>query len=198
MLQRKLMKKVQSEQLINDLEGRVEKHLQLVVKKYQNLDKDVLLQPSPDGGWSIAQCLDHLNGYGDFYLPEIKKGINKNFPMKEHFKSSWLGSYFTKMMDPETGKKKIKAFKNHMPIRELDAHAVVAEFIQQQEELLNLLSRARRSDLNKIKIPLSISKWVKLKLGDVFQFFIAHNERHIQQANRVLEKNRNFGQKNMA
>lgn len=183
------MKKVKTENLINNLEVRVEKHLLTAIETYQNLEEDMLLKPGPDGGWSVAQCLDHLNGYGDFYLPEIKKGLAKVLSSKEDFKSSWLGGYFTKMMEPETGKKKMKAFKNHIPHRELNSYAVVAEFIQQQEELLNLLSQARKSDLNRIKIPISISKWVKLKLGDVFQFLIAHNERHLQQANRVLKKN---------
>ncbi|MGK7392562.1 MAG: DinB family protein [Candidatus Cyclobacteriaceae bacterium M2_1C_046] len=181
------MKKVKSQILINTLEERVEKHLQVAIEKYQNLEEDTLLKSASDGGWSMAQCLDHLNGYGDFYLPEIKKGLAKKFQPKEYFKSSWLGSYFTRMMEPETGKKKMRAFKNHVPSTELNPHTVVAEFIRQQEELLNLLSKARNADLNKIKIPISISKLVKLKLGDVFQFLIAHNERHIQQAERVYK-----------
>ena len=186
-IKEKQMKKVDSNELINSLESQVENHLNLAVKKYQNLDEEILLSPAPDGGWSIMQCLDHLNGYGDHYLPAIKKGLEKKIPANSHFSSSWLGSYFTKMMDPATGKKKIKAFKNHIPKQELNAPSVVAEFIRQQEDLLQLLTKSRATDLNKIKVPISIGKWMKLKLGDVFQFLIAHNERHIQQANRVLE-----------
>ena len=69
---------------------------------------------------------------------------------------------------------------------DLDAAAVVAEFIQQQEVLLACLAQSRQADLNAIKIPLSISRWIKLRLGDVLQFLIAHNERHLLQAKRNL------------
>ncbi|QMU29326.1 DinB family protein [Adhaeribacter radiodurans] len=184
------MATVNKEQLLQFLENRVEGHIQEAIKTFQNEQTEVLLQPAPDGGWSIAQCLEHLNGYGKFYLPQIKNGLEEasNPIHSEIFKGSWVGSYLTRMMEPTTGKKKYKAFKNHIPAPDLDAHAVVAEFIHQQEELLNYLKQARRVDLDTIKLPLSITKLVKLKLGDVFQFLIAHNERHMQQAKRNVMK----------
>ena len=182
------MKAIDKNQLLDALENKVERHIQDAVEIFQNTDDRTLLQPAADGGWSIAQCLAHLNSYGDYYLPQIQNGLNKPVspPVSEKFQSSWLGAYFTRLMDPETGKKKQKAFKNHIPTPNLDAYAVVAEFIQQQETLLAYLQQARQTDLNKIKIPISIMKWLKLKLGDVFQFLIAHNERHMVQAKRNL------------
>ncbi|MBN8858589.1 MAG: DinB family protein [Sphingobacteriales bacterium] len=189
------MKPTNKAHFLDRLESRVEQHIMEAVSHFQNLPEPVLLEPAKDGGWSIAQCLDHLNGYGDYYLPQIKKGLDnaKSYPFKSTFKSSWLGSYFTRMMEPETGKKKMKAFKNHIPSPHPDAYAVVATFIQQQEALLQYLKQAGRADLNKIRIPVSIAKFVKLNLGDVFQFLIAHNERHIRQAKRnIPEKVSNF------
>jgi hypothetical protein len=183
------MKPVDSIKLLNQLEGRVEIHLQQVVSRLQNLPDNILLRIAPDGGWSIAQCLDHLNGYGDHYLSEIKKAIDlSEMPAASKFKSSWLGNYFTKMMDPDSGKKKFKTFKNHVPRRNLDPSAVVVEFILQQELLVKYLRLSHTRDLNSTKIPISISQWIKLKLGDVFQFIIAHNERHLRQAFRNLPK----------
>lgn len=90
------------------------------------------------------------------------------------------------MMDPETGKRKFKAFKGHIPASELDAYAVVAEFVQHRERLLVYLKQARSANLNAIRIPISIARFITLKLGDVFQFIIAHDERHIRQALRNL------------
>ncbi|RDB03967.1 DinB family protein [Runella aurantiaca] len=180
------METLPKEQLLNSLEHLVDGHLQQAIRHFQNMTAHDLLQPAYNGGWSIAQCLDHLNSYGHYYLPKIQQGIAKNIhlPPKDTFKSSWLGAYFIKMMDPETGKKKYKAFKGHIPAPDLDAYAVVAEFIQQQENLLIYLKEARSTDLNAIRIPISIARFITLKLGDVFQFVIAHNERHIRQAMR--------------
>lgn len=183
------MESIHTEQFINALQCKVELHLQEAIRFFQNLDEAALVKSASNGGWSIVQCLDHLNSYGHYYLPHIKNSIlkYKNDPSTmATFKSSWLGNYFTRMMDPKTGKKKFKAFKNHIPAKELDAYAVVAEFIHQQEELLLYLKEARNIDLNKAKIPISISSWIRLKIGDVFQFLIAHNERHLQQAKRNL------------
>ena len=180
------METVNTKHLLETLENRVESHLEVAVRRFQNLSEQALLQPAANGGWSIAQCLQHLNSYGDFYLPQIEKGLEKfsNRLPKNTFKSSWLGHYFIQMMEPATGKKKYKAFKGHIPAAELDAYAVVATFIQQQEKLLNFLKKAEKVDLNAVRIPISITRLIKLKLGDVFQFIIAHNERHIQQAMR--------------
>ena len=182
------MKAVDKNQLVDTLENKVESHLQQAIQVFQNLGPAHLLQPALNGGWSIAQCLEHLNSYGHFYLPRIQSGLaqTKGKPAAPTFQSTWLGSYFTRSMDPVTGKKKYKALKGHIPVPDLDAAAVVAEFIQQQEVLLACLAQSRQADLNAIKIPLSISRWIKLRLGDVLQFLIAHNERHLLQAKRNL------------
>jgi uncharacterized damage-inducible protein DinB len=171
-------------QLLQTLEDQVEAHITDAVKIFQNLSPEELLKPAANGGWSIAQCLWHLNSYGDYYLPKIKSGLAKNYLANPDFKSTWLGSYFTRIMKPGAQMKKFKAFKNHIPPAELDAHQVVAEFIQQQEQLLTYLKQARQTDMNRIRIPISILSWMKLKLGDVFQFIIAHDERHLLQAKR--------------
>jgi uncharacterized damage-inducible protein DinB len=173
--------------LLESLEDQVEQHLRDAIKIFQNLSEEELLRPADNGGWSIAQCLWHLNSYGDYYLPQIESGLTKRYPANGEFKSTWLGSYFTNMMKPGPKMKKFSAFKNHVPPAALHAHAVVAEFIQQQEKLLALLKTAKKTDLNRVRIPISIMKWIKLKLGDVFQFVIAHDERHLQQAKRNLK-----------
>lgn len=182
------MKAVAKNDLLDQLEMQVEAHLQQVTRSFQNLDTALLLRPAANGGWSIVQCLEHLNSYGRYYLPAIVQGMGKAIPAPDAvmFKSTWLGDYFTRMMQPGVSGKKYKAPKDHVPPRELDARQVIAVFIEQQEALLSLIRKARMTDINKIRIPISISRWIRLKLGDVFRFLIAHNGRHLQQAQRHL------------
>lgn len=178
------MELVNKQSLLDRLYKRAEDHLHEAVHSFQNMSEGALLAPSATGGWSIAQCLQHLNEYGDYYLPAIEKVIRNNpDTSKNNFKSSWFGNYFTRMMEPETGKKKMKTFKKYNPPPQLNAYAAVAEFIKQQERLLALLSKAAGADLDK-RIPISLTPLIRLKLGDTFQFLIAHNERHMQQAKR--------------
>ncbi len=173
--------------LISRLESTVESHIQMAVEVFQNLPTSHLLRPSSTGGWSIAQCLEHLNSYGDYYLPEINKALvkSKNTNPKPTYKSGWFGAYFTKMMDPASAKK-MKAFKNHIPPSDLDPDLVVARFIAQQEMMLSYLHRARKANIGSTRIPISLTKLVRLKTGDVFQFCVAHDARHIAQAKRDL------------
>ena len=63
--------------------------------------------------WSILECLEHLNLYGDFYLPQMEKSIkNTTFKNENEFRSGLLGNYFAKTMLPEEKLNKMKTFKD--------------------------------------------------------------------------------------
>jgi hypothetical protein len=174
--------------ILNALEQQVEQHLQLAIHTFQNLDEAILFHPAANNGWSIAQCLWHLNSYGDYYLPRISKGLSGGKRSESSlFKSTWLGAYFIRMMLPTSGKK-YKAFKDHVPPSHPDAYPTVAEFIHQQELLLSYIQQSRQVDMNTIRIPISIASYIRLKLGDVLQFIVAHDERHLQQALRNTQQ----------
>ncbi len=49
-----------------------------------------------------------------------------------------------------------------------------------------LLEQSRDTNLTKIKTSISISKWIKLRLGDTFRIVIYHNLRHITQVKKIL------------
>lgn len=177
------------ELFLDRISNEVELHLQEAIAQFQNLQEHELLQAASNGGWSIAQCLAHLNSYGHYYLPLIKKAID-NAPQYNKAatdKHGWLGTYFTKMMRTDATQKKYKAFKGHIPPVHLNAHAEIAEFINQNEQLLSFLKQAKNVDTNAIKINISISKWIKINLNDLFDFIVAHNNRHLIQAKRNIE-----------
>ena len=64
---------------------------------------------------------------------------------------------------------------------------VIERFLDQQLKTLELLDNARKVSLDKTKTAISISKLIKLKLGDTFRVIIYHNERHIAQAHKALD-----------
>lgn len=151
-----------------------------------------LQQPAP-GSWSVVQCLEHLNGYGHHYIPRlqaaISRGEQQQLSAKPVFRSSWLGNYFTNLMKPkEDGglRSKMQAPKGHRPAPQADAQAVIAEFILQQEQLLELVDRAAKVDIRKLKVPTSLSKFIRLSTGDTLRFLVAHEQRHMLQALRAL------------
>jgi len=181
----------QSELLIG-LEHQAEENLQHAISTFQNLTSEQLNRPSATGGWSVAQCLWHLNSYGDYYHPLLAKAISSSGTIPAHgrYVDTWLGGKFARMMDPTTGTTTMKAFKANTPPARPEGYEVVARFIGQQEQLLGYLRSARGRDIQNAKIPVSIIRWLQLPVGDVFRFLVAHDRRHVLQALRNLS-NRN-------
>lgn len=180
-----------STQLLDGLYAQTEASISKAISEWQLLSNSILTsQPGP-GKWSASQCLQHLNSYGRYYLPAIEKAIARPARNKPslYFKSGWLGNYFYKMMLPEndgTVKKKMRSPKNHVPAPVLNSDEVLSEFIGQLEILGRLLTEARQADLNGVRVPISISPLIKLKLGDVFLFLTAHISRHVLQAEQAM------------
>jgi len=179
------------QELIGSLQQDVRETL-LQLETIGKIPADVLLQQPEPCKWSIAQVLEHLNGYNRFYLAAIEKGLNNStHSAPRTYKAGWFGDYFTRLMEPlpdGTLAKKMSAPKGYNFGPELDAEQVLKEFREGQHKLLSLLDKARTADLGHIKVPISISKLIKLKLGDVFRFVIAHQLRHFLQISRVKQQ----------
>lgn len=179
---------MERQQLIEDLK-KITQSLIARAEAYKHLSAEELNGRSQPGKWSVLECLEHLNLYGEFYLPEIEKRLLEHPARAEarQFRPGLLGNYFVGMMQVKNSKvKKMKTFKDKDPIHvELDA-STIDRFIKQQKQMLRLLEMAKKKDLTRIKTSISISNWIKLRLGDTLRLVIYHNQRHIWQADRVL------------
>lgn len=180
---------MQRTELIKDLKRRTERIME-ETSRFSSLSIEDLNHRNSPQSWSILECIEHLNRYGDFYLPEMEKRISKAQPTKnEEFTSSWLGNYFAMSMLPvEKGKlNKMKTFKSMNPIHKPLSAEVISKFMEQQKKILQLLELANQVDIGRVKTSISITKWIKLKLGDTLRVVIYHNQRHVHQANHVLK-----------
>ena len=163
-------------------------------------EKQLNWRPNP-GIWSIAEVLAHLNSYARYYHPTIQKKIESTRfrNAKEDFLSSPLGRSAWKSMKLgrlNNIKRKFKAPKGHNPSidSELVKGTELNDFLTQQQELLQIIESSAEVNARKVKIPISISKIVRLRLGDALLFIAYHNERHMQQILH-LKKHKNFPNK---
>jgi hypothetical protein len=155
----------------------------------KSIDPAILIQEPAPGKWSIIQVLEHLNSYGRYYLLAMERSMDKGTKSVEYFKPGWIGDYFTRLMKPgDNGQvsNKMKSPKEHRPSKYPDAFPVLNTFLEQQQYLLDLLELAKSKNIGAIRTPISISRWIKLKLGDTFRFFVAHEQRHFVQINNAL------------
>jgi hypothetical protein len=183
------MAKFKSEDLIRDLKTDVER-IGNAARYFKEVDKSKMVYRPAENKWSIVQILEHLNAYGRYYIPAIETAMaEKKTGRNAWFQSGFWGDYFTKSMKPSNVyevKNKMKAMKNYSFPNNLNIETVVNEFTQQQEKLGQLIDQAANVDLNTIRIPITITKLLKLKLGDTLRFLVAHEQRHMVQARNTL------------
>ncbi len=182
-----------SMELIDSLSAEVNTIVQRITELSALSNEQLNKQPAP-GKWSVAQIVEHLNTYDRYYIPLASQMLNKvgRVSGKKQFKPGWLGEYFVNSMYSQvktTGAvtNKMSAMKGHIPSETLDATKVLSEFIADQRKLLELLEQMKDVDIASVRIPITISKFITIKLGDAIRFLVAHEVRHFSQIERALQ-----------
>src|SRR6476469_6780850 len=105
-----MMTKFKSEALIDQLEADV-RQIIAAAEHLQTADPVKLSYSSEKGAWSVAQVIEHMNGYLRHYLPMIEKSmVHITRDTNAWFVSGFWGNYFTKAMMP----KNVFEIKNKM------------------------------------------------------------------------------------
>ena len=187
------IKKTRVSELLKKMSDMTQQLNEDVKKQFANLTPEQLFWKPANNSWSIAQCLAHLNAYYSFYLPAFRERIkNTRFRTPgEYFVSSPLGTatiLSVKLGKVKNVKRRLKASKDYNPLinASLKTENAVEDFLAYQEEMLAVIAESRFINIRKAKSALAVNSFVKLRLGDAFQFVVYHNERHVEQAKNVL------------
>lgn len=176
------------EQLLAELEQITQQNIAFA-QQARNYPPALLQARPADGGWTVLECLEHLNRYGNFYIPEINKRLlaSRHAPALL-FKSGKIGNYFAGMMLPKARPNKMKTLKGMNPIHAPLGPATLNNFLRQQQQLLDILARCRTANLQKVRTAISITPLLKLRLGDTLRVVVYHNLRHVKQAEKIIAK----------
>ena len=90
-------------------------------------------------------------------------------------------------MLPKDKLKKMKTFDDKNPNGSDLTEEVIHKFLKYGQELITLLENSKQVNLTKTKTAITISKVLKLRLGDTYRFLINHQIRHLAQAKRSLK-----------
>ncbi len=185
------MAKFKSEDLLTELAQDVAR-IKEAARFFTASDKNKLVYSPDKDRWSVVQVLEHLNAYNRHYLPLIEKELSVvTYDTNAWFTSGYWGEKFTKMMKPSNVyeiNNKMKTSKKMSFPNSLNIDTVLKEFLEGQDKLLQLLDLAKGKDLAKIHIPITLTKLIKLRLGDAFRFLVAHEQRHLIQARNTLKE----------
>jgi hypothetical protein len=152
-------------------------------------DQQLELRPGP-GKWSIVEVFVHLNLSNDVYirgmLPRITQATDSD---SDEFRSSWLGewAYHKIVPRPDGSVLKMKSAKSVRPKKpQEDLREAIHSFLRACDAMDDILRHSATKDLRRIRIPFHFIPFLHFSLGETLRFLIAHNERHLLQAQRLV------------
>lgn len=148
-------------------------------------------RPAPSA-WSVAECLEHLNKTARVSLSMTEEALDKaevdGLLRQGKFHTRLLVRLFIRSLEPPVSLFRSKTTSAFIPPAELDVEAVKHEFFELQEKLLLQLSHLDNYDLNKIKVQSPFAKRISYNLYEWWQVMLAHERRHLWQAEETLSK----------
>ncbi len=181
--------------LVEDLQHAVDefdKAKDYVNSAYGHLiDEQINARPA-DGGWSVAECLEHLCVTAEHYFPMIDAALDKakasGMTKQPPYKYSWLVAWYEKQIGNVPPKVKVKTPKAFRPLEKFNADGIRLRFAEIQDRIAERVCRANGYDLGKMKVPSPVTSLIKFPLGQAFRILAAHQRRHLWQADQVLKK----------
>jgi hypothetical protein len=146
-------------------------------------------QPAP-GEWSVDQCFQHLILAFNLYVHNVIPALNKPEPPHADgiFRMSWWARRTLEwQFNPET---KISTLKRVNP-KAAYSLDVLTRFMAQQDRLSAMIEQAAQADLQ-TKCRFFKGLPIRYNLGDYLNFFVSHDELHIDQAQRALATYRHW------
>lgn len=170
-----------------------EENIATIQKRFLKLSDNQKHWKNKADSWNIVEVFSHLNEYAKYYHPAIEQRIEltrfkeptDNFVSSPLGRSAWKSMKLGKVNNV---KRKFRAQKSYNPTLTpeiIDEHGI-EHFERDQKDLLRIIDRVKTINVRKAKVAISISKLIRLRLGDALLFVVYHNERHVQQALNIL------------
>jgi hypothetical protein len=152
-------------------------------------DEQLGFSPGP-GIWSIVEVFAHLNLSNEIYIRNILQRVTlaPDQPSDE-FSSTWLGDWAYEKIVPRADGSvyKMKTAKAVLPVKpNEDLKEVLVNFHRTCDAMDDILRHSATKDLRRIRIPFHFIPLLHFSLGETLRFLVAHNERHLLQAQRLV------------
>lgn len=152
------------------------------------LNREKFNERPAGGGWSIAECLNHLIVTDKDYTAQIENGLkiakDKNLLSDGPFKISWFAGKFIGNVEPPV-KRKLKAPQKWRPSSDLSLDEVTSSYIKNQDKYIELLKNSAGLNIGKVKLPSPATNLIKFSIFVMFNINSAHQKRHLWQASNV-------------
>ncbi len=169
---------------LRDLDA-IERELESVTR---GLAREQLARRPADGGWSIAEVLEHLVTADGDYLPMMRERIataraDGARETGRPWSPSFAGGMLARALDPSNTKKS-KAPGRWRPPADTRP-GVLDAYRRSLAELREVMRSAQGLDLSRVRLHSPVSRLIRLNLGDAFLIITTHARRHLGQMRRV-------------
>ena len=146
------------------------------------------VRPNP-ASWSAAECLSHLSISSEQFLPVLRKAIDdgraKGLTSDRKPSMDVLGRVLRWFLEPPI-RKKVTTTARFVPKSVRAKADAFGEFSSLQSKLLDLVQEAGGLDLRRLKVVSPFDKRVKYNLYSAFLILVAHQRRHLWQAEQAV------------
>ncbi len=187
---------MQSNQLLNPQLNEIKVQIDAASRQATAIVNGVSLaqlkqRPRPDQ-WSIAECLVHLNLASQAEITLLNETYERTPTRQMHverqFKMDLLSRFLKWTLEPPPmSLSKLKTTEMFQPVNIKPLGEVLPTFLALQEQLKACADAANGLPLDRIKVVSPFNTRVKYNLLSCFHILLAHERRHLWQAERVKE-----------
>jgi len=179
-----------SHQIIQECSKATHANIERAINSFSYLSENQINWKPDSESWSVGECFSHLVNSNRLYLTKFEVILNSLPSVSEKdftYKQSIMGKMITKGVEPKNVKK-VKTFKVFYPASSNFKKNIIDEYIKCCEKLIELSDEMKHLDLEKIKISSPVNILIRLNLGDPLIIIPKHDERHLNQAERVMSQ----------
>jgi hypothetical protein len=178
-----------SNQVIKRFIDSTNRNVERVKSTFAYLSEMQLNWKSAMNAWSIGECINHLITTNNLYLVKIENIINKssNTSTKDFpYAQSFMGKLIAKGVDP-SNIKKAKTFKAFLPDSSAIQKSVIEDYVNLSVKLIDFAKKMYNIDMNRKKLSSPVNFLIRMNLGDPLIIIPKHDERHLNQAERLIK-----------
>lgn len=185
---------MQSSQILHPQLGEIKTQLDAASQKAASIVDGVAFEqlkkrPQPNH-WSIAECLIHLNLSSQAEIEVLDdvfaSAAKENSSNETKYKMDLLGRFLKWTLEPPPlFFSKMKTTEPFQPIEVEPVGEVLPTFLDLQEQLKERADRANGLPLDRIKVVSPFDRRVKYNLLSCFHILLAHERRHLWQAEQI-------------
>ncbi len=157
--------------------------------RFGSLTREQLEWRPPSGGWSVAQCLDHLIITTTSYLPDLRAIGAGTRPVRTWERLSPFSRAFGRMLVSlmRQDDKRSKTPPRFVPPSDVGGD-IVARFAESQDELAAAIRTTMHVDWDRTIVTSTFNRIATYPLADAYTIILEHQRRHLRQAQRVIEE----------